>query len=40
MILEKIPQSSEFVLKPEKFDPISEEVEKPFTKNGFLAPPT
>lgn len=40
MILEKIPQSSEFVLKPEKFEPISEEVEKPFTKNGFLAPPT
>ena len=38
MILEKAPQSSEFVLKPEKFEPISEEVEKPFIKNGRLAP--
>jgi hypothetical protein len=41
MIYEKAPQSSSFVVKPEKFDPISEEQEtKPTTKNGFLAPPT
>ena len=37
MIYERVPQSSAFVCKPDKYEPISSELE---IKPGFLAPPT